>query len=98
MCIRDSYYPEEWSKIPENHNRKLFVRMSNRGYFMEGAYHPNRGYSHSLGKDMDGYLTIVTNGTRESTPFHEIGHMVEWANPEVDVYKRQEIHRWMDLD
>lgn len=78
-----SYYPEEWSKIPENHNRKLFVRMSNRGYFMEGAYHPNRGYSHSLGKDMDGYLTIVTNGTRKSTPFHEIGHMVEWANPEV---------------
>lgn len=78
-----SYYPEEWSKIPENHNRKLFVRMSNRGYFMEGAYHPNRGYSHSLGQDMDGYLTIVTNGTRKSTPFHEIGHMVEWANPEV---------------
>lgn len=78
-----SYYPEEWSKIPEKHNRKLFVRMSNRGYFMEGAYHPNRGYSHSLGKDMDGYLTIVTNGTRKSTPFHEIGHMVEWANPEV---------------
>lgn len=83
LCNAFSYYPKDWSMIPKNNNRKLFVRMSGRGYFAKGALHPNRSYSHSLGADKDGYLTIVTNGVKKTTPFHEIGHMVEWANPDV---------------
>lgn len=31
----------------------------------------------------ENYLTIVSSGERVTTPFHEIGHMVEWANPEL---------------
>lgn len=83
LCKAFDYYPKEWSKIPKNTNTKLYVRMSNRGYFAKGALHPNRQYSHELGANMDGYITIVTDGKRKSTPFHEIGHMVEWSNKDV---------------
>ena len=78
-----SYYPSAWSKIPENSGRQLYVRRSGRGYFSTGAFHPNRMWDYSLENYKDGYLTIVTDGTRNTTPFHEIGHMVEWYNPEV---------------
>ena len=31
---------------------------------------------------LDGYVSIHMNGVRATTPYHEIGHMVEYFNPE----------------
>ncbi|HEM6342145.1 TPA: hypothetical protein U2D03_001734 [Streptococcus suis] len=62
-----SYYPKEWAKIPQKHGKQLSAIKRKRGYFS--------GY--------DVNLVIATNGVRQSTPFHEIGHLVEWATPDL---------------
>lgn len=79
-----SYYPKEWSKIPEKHNRKILARKSGRGFFIRGAVNSKgNAYDTKYLDYKDGYLTIATEGTRKVTPYHEIGHLIEWANPNV---------------
>ena len=62
-----SHYPKEWAQIPQKHEKQLSALKRVRGYF--------DGYSEKL--------IIASEGKRKSTPFHEIGHLVEWANPDL---------------
>lgn len=62
-----SYYPKNWAEIPKNSGRQLYTKKVGRGYFSA----------------KDGNLTIAATGKRVTTPFHEIGHMVEWYNDEI---------------
>lgn len=78
------YYPKEWSQIPLESNRKLYVRKSKRGFFSsDGAIKPNRRFDITLKDYRTGYITICADGIRKTTPYHEIGHMVEWKNKDV---------------
>ena len=76
------HYPKDWGEIPKKSNRQLYVRKVDRGYFAVGAV-KRSGYDISLENFKDGFLTIATNGERVTTPFHEIGHMVEWFNKDI---------------
>lgn len=81
-----SYYPKQWAAIPKNSNRQLLVKKASdsRGFFASGATTlSGRYYDTKYENYKNGYLTIVTDGERKTTPFHEIGHMVEWNNEEV---------------
>ncbi len=79
-----SYYPKEWSKIPEKHNKKILARKSKRGFFYPGALNSKgNAYDKKYPDYKDGYLTIATDGIRKTVPYHEIGHFIEWANPNV---------------
>lgn len=71
-----SYYPKEWSLIPKNNNRLLQAKKIRRGYFQSS----------------DDPLVIAADGVRKTTPFHEIGHMVEWANPHLVRLEKE----WVD--
>lgn len=64
-----SYYPKEWAGIPEQLEKQLRAKKNKRGYFR--------------GHPADPELVIASNGVRKSTPFHEIGHMVEFSNPDL---------------
>ena len=79
-----SYYPKEWSKIPAKHNRKILARKSGRGFFTQGAVNSKgTAYDKKYPDYKDGYLTIAADGTNKAVPYHEIGHLIEWANPNV---------------
>lgn len=79
-----SYYPSDWANIPNEFNRQLYIRKGKRGFFNTGAVKPSCArYDTKMPNFADGYLTIVTDGERKSTAFHEIGHMIEWSNPEI---------------
>lgn len=79
-----SYYPKDWALIPKEHGRQLLARKYDRGFFARGATTPSGLYYDTKYDNYEsGFLTIVTNGVRKTTPYHEIGHMVEWANPDL---------------
>lgn len=79
-----SYYPKEWSEIPEKQNKKILARKSKRGFFSAGAVNSKgNAYDKKYPDYKDGYLTIAAEGTRKGVPYHEIGHMIEWSNPNV---------------
>lgn len=65
-----SLYPKEWALIPQDNGLFLQAKKTKRGYFSK-SYHP------------DDPIIISTNGKKVSTPFHEIGHMIEAYNPDV---------------
>ena len=53
-------------------------------FFIRGAVNSKgNAYDTKYLDYKDGYLTIATEGTRKVTPYHEIGHLIEWANPNV---------------
>lgn len=76
-----SYYPKEWAdKL--NSSKKLLTIKTNRGFFARGT----RGAK--MPKFIDGYdfddcLTIATDTIWQTTPFHELGHMMEYLNPDI---------------
>lgn len=79
-----SNYPEDWAKIPENNNRQILVRKNKRGFFTKGAVTPSGKYFDTKYDNFrDGYYTITSEGIRRDTAYHEIGHLVQSANPEV---------------
>lgn len=79
-----SNYPEDWSKIPINNNRQILARKNSRGFFIEGATTPSgKYYDTKYDNYKDGYYTITTGGLVKDTAYHEIGHLVESANPEI---------------
>lgn len=79
-----SYYPKEWAEIPQKNGRQLYVRKGPRGFFSSnGAVKASGYFDTSMPNYKESYLTITTNGTRKTTPYHEIGHMVGWNNKDV---------------
>ena len=77
-----SYYPKEWSDMLIGSGRQMLARKHpKRGFFSEGAAKVNgREYDTKYDNYRDGYLTITATGVRKTTPYHEIGHMVEFFN------------------
>ena len=74
-------YPSDWVQYLKDGKRKICSRKVDRGYFSplaklgSGKLDWNQG-----GNPMTGYISIHMNGINKTTPFHEIGHMVEYFN------------------
>lgn len=77
-----SYYPKAWADFLEKSQRKLYTVKSERGFFHEGAVMANgrRYASNKFANYINGYVTINMDGKRKTTPYHEIGHYVEFFN------------------
>ncbi len=76
-----SVYPKAWAEFLNDANKKLYTVKASRGFFCDGAVMGNgRYYAVKLPNYRDGYVTINIEGNRKTTPFHEIGHYVEFFN------------------
>lgn len=89
-----SYYPKDWVDYVANSGKKILARRNlERGFFVNGAYKANgKGYATKYENYLDGYFTIVSTGVRKTTPFHEIGHMVEYFNSDLVRIEKE----WVD--
>lgn len=77
-----SCYPSAWVGYLEKNGIQIYTRKTYRGFFAKGAVQANgRRYQTSFENYRDKYVSIHMNGVRKTTPFHEIGHMVEHFNP-----------------
>lgn len=78
-----SVYPKAWADYLDMTRRKLYTLKVERGFFNEGAVMANgRYFAVKFDDYRNGYVTIHMDGIRKTTPFHEIGHYVEFFNPE----------------
>lgn len=78
-----SHYPTAWSERVNQSPRQLLTVKSKRGFFAPGAVRPSgRTYNPKYPNYRDGYWTICTETIYESTPYHEIGHLMDWFQPE----------------
>lgn len=77
-----SCYPKTWAKLLEQNNKKIYSGMNKRGFFSP-ALVDKRGKLKSLasGSAKD-YVTIHLSN-RVTTPYHEIGHLVEFFSPDL---------------
>lgn len=76
-----SYYPKDWVNYLTDSGKKLYTLITNRGFFNEGAVMANGKYYVTKFPDYKtGYVSIHMNGMRKTTPYHEIGHYVEYFN------------------
>lgn len=76
-----SYYPKAWVDYLTNSGKKLYTLITNRGFFTEGAAMANGKYYATKFPDYKtDYVSIHMNGMRKTTPYHEIGHYVEYFN------------------
>ncbi|WP_326516133.1 minor capsid protein [Ligilactobacillus murinus] len=89
-----SYYPKEWSDMLIGSGRQMLARKHpDRGFFSKGAAKANgRAYDTKYDNYLDGYLTITAEGERKTTPYHEIGHMVEFFNKDLVRIEKE----WVD--
>ena len=89
-----SYYPKEWSDMLIGSGRQMLARKHpKRGFFSEGAAKASgREYDVKYDNYLDGYLTITATGVRKTTPYHEIGHMVEFFNKDLVRIEKE----WVD--
>lgn len=79
-----SYYPKEWVNFLTASGRKLYTLKVRRGFFTPGAAMANgQRYQTRFANYRDGFVSIHMSGARKTTPFHEIGHYVEFFNPKV---------------
>lgn len=76
-----SYYPKDWANYLASNNKTIFAGKTERGFFANQLVESN-GYFITGAKRDEG-ISIYTDGIRKTTPFHEIGHMVEYFNPDV---------------
>ena len=75
------YYPKDWVNYLTDSGKKLYTLITNRGFFNEGAVMANGKYYATKFPDYKtGYVSIHMNGMRKTTPYHEIGHYVEYFN------------------
>lgn len=78
-----SVYPKAWSDYLNDSGRRIYTKKVDRGFFYPAAVKTDGiHYETKFENYKDGYVTIHMTGTRASTPFHEIGHMVEFFNPD----------------
>lgn len=73
-----SLYPKEWAELPKQNGYSVFTKKLKRGYFSN--------------EPLSKVLTIVTDGQRATTPYHEIAHMVEFFNPHLVRIEKE----WVD--
>ena len=77
-----SYYPKDWAEYLVNNNKKLYTSITpNRGFFTKGAVTPSgRYYATKFKNYEEDYISIHMTGQRKQTPYHELGHYVEFFN------------------
>ena len=86
-----AHYPKAWAEYLGH--CQLLTRKVERGYFAPGAMKPaGQYYDTRLDNFRDGYISIAMSGMRKTTPYHKIGHLVQWANPEVVRIEKE----WVD--
>ena len=73
-------YPSDWGKMLKDNNKGINTRKIKRGYFFGDAAVTGRPLKYAKIKNPERYITINMNGVKKTTPFHEIGHMVEYFN------------------
>lgn len=79
-----SYYPKDWVDYLINSQKKIYTVKVRRGFFSEGAVAGSgTRYQTKFGNYKDGFVSIHMSGIRETTPFHELGHYVEYMNKDV---------------
>lgn len=77
-----SYYPKAWADYLRNSGRQIYTKKVRRGFFCSGAVKPSgKYYEYNFDDFRDKYVSIHMSGDRRTTPYHEIGHMVEFFNP-----------------
>ena len=76
-----SYYPKDWVNYLTDSGKKLYTLITNRGFFNDGAVMANGKYYATKFPDYKtGYVSIHMTGMIKTTPYHEIGHYVEYFN------------------
>ena len=77
-----AHYPKAWVDYFTATGRKLYTRKEQRGYFSKNGAVKNMGryYVRTLPNYATDYFTIAIDGQRKTTPWHEIGHMIEHLN------------------
>lgn len=79
-----SVYPSDWLQYLKAAGKGISTRKIKRGYFYaNGAVTGSDKLYYVSGietSELTKYITINMNGVRRTTPFHEIGHMVEYFN------------------
>lgn len=76
------YYPKAWVDYLTNSGKKLYTLITpKRGFFNDGAVMANGKYYATKFSDYKtGYVSIHMTGMIKTTPYHEIGHYVEYFN------------------
>ena len=78
-----SYYPKDWADLPKKEGKQIHAIKTKRGFFNTGAVNGRNKYITSYPNYRTDYFTIAIDGIKQSTPFHEIGHMIEESNPDI---------------
>lgn len=75
-------YPSDWVQYLKANHKMISTRKVERGYFYgDGAIAGKRPRLLDVpGDAVKDYITINMDGDIKSTPYHEIGHMVEFFN------------------
>lgn len=74
-------YPSDWLQYVKDSKRKICSRKVERGYFSPVAKLASGKIDWTqVGNPRTDYISINMNGVKKTTPFHEIGHMVEYFN------------------
>ena len=74
------HYPTDWSKYITDNNKKIFAGKTDRGFFSRELVNSSaRKYLNGAWPG-DG-ISIYSSGKRATTAWHEIGHMVDFFNP-----------------
>lgn len=80
-----SYYPKDWAEYLIKNNKKLYTSITpDRGFFTKGAVTlSGRYYATKFENYKEDYISIHMTGQRKQTPYHELGHYVEFFNKDV---------------
>lgn len=74
-------YPSDWLQYVKDSKRKICSSKVERGYFSPVAKSASGKIDWTqVGNPRTDYISINMNGVKKTTPFHEIGHMVEYFN------------------
>ncbi|MDE8698368.1 hypothetical protein PZH42_31135, partial [Bacteroides cellulosilyticus] len=77
-----SCYPKDWLQLLKQNNKQIYSGMNKRGFFSP-ALVDKRGKLKSLASgSIKDYVTIHLSD-RVTTPYHEIGHLVEFFSPDL---------------
>lgn len=79
-----THYPEDWYNSFKQSSRTLITRHRDRGFFAPCACDARGNVNQKVpGSWRNDYYTICLDGWKSTTPYHEVGHMIEALRPNV---------------
>lgn len=79
-----THYPEDWYNSFKQSGRTLITRHRDRGFFAPYACDARGNVNQKVpGSWRNDYYTICLDGWKSTTPYHEVGHMIEALRPNV---------------